>query len=221
MQNFIVGLINEFPVESQLGSISITREPSKTTYTVGETLSTAGMTVTAKYNNGKSKTVTGYQVNGSTSSAGRQQVKVSYTEGGITKSASFYIQVNRRQVKTATLTYDANGGTGAPGAQTAEVNSSIRLSSSRPVKSYTVYLNAGGGTVTPGKIPATIFSRAADRNGAILTQISGQMTICLMGMMTRKTTGKMMTRTAIRMTGVLSNGMQHRLYSRKERSPQQ
>lgn len=152
MQNFIVGLINEFPVESQLGSISITREPSKTTYTVGETLSTAGMTVTAKYNNGKSKTVTGYQVNGSTSSAGRQQVKVSYTEGGITKSASFYIQVNRRQVKTATLTYDANGGTGAPGAQTAEVNSSIRLSGSRPVKSYTVYLNAGGGTVTPGKI---------------------------------------------------------------------
>ncbi len=103
IQQFIVGLINEFPVERQLGSISITEKPSKTTYTVGEKLNTDGMIVTADYNNGKSKTVTGYQVNGNTNSDGRQKVEVSYTEDGITKTAFYEIQVNSRQVKTVSL----------------------------------------------------------------------------------------------------------------------
>lgn len=152
VQQFIVGLIREFPVENQLGSISITRKPLKTTYTVGEKLSTDGMTVTANYNNGKSKSVTGYKVTGNTNSAGVQKVQVSYTEAGITKTASYDIQVNNRQVKTVSLTYDANGGSGGPGTQTVEAGSKIRLSYSVPVRTYTVLLNADGGTVNTSRI---------------------------------------------------------------------
>ncbi len=152
VQQFLVGLIREFPVEKQLASISITQKPSTTVYTVGEKLSTDGMTVTANYNNGKSRTVTGYKVTGNTNSIGLQKVQVSYTEAGITKTASYDIQVNNRQMKTVSLTYDANGGSGGPGVQTVEAGSKTRISYSVPVRSYTVLLNADGGTVNTGRI---------------------------------------------------------------------
>lgn len=152
IQQFIVGLISEFPVERQLGSISITRKPSKTAYTVGETLNTDGMIVTASYNNGKSKTVTGYKVTGSTASAGTQQVRVSYTESGITKTTSYDIRVERRQGKAVTLTYDANGGSGGPGTQTIEAGVKTRLSQSTPVRYYTVLLDPAGGKVDTSRI---------------------------------------------------------------------
>lgn len=152
IQQFIVGLIREFPVENQLGSISITSKPSKITYTVGETFSADGMVVTANYNNGKSKAVTGYKVTGSTASAGRHQVEISYTEAGITRTASFDIQVNRVQGKAVSLTYDANGGSGGPDTQTVEAGSRIKLSDTIPIKYYTVLLNAGSGTLDTSKI---------------------------------------------------------------------
>lgn len=152
IKQFIVGLINEFPVERQLGSISITKKPSKTTYMIGETLNTDGMTVIANYNNGKSKAVTGYKVTGSTASAGRHQVRVSYTESGITKTASYDIQVERRQGKSVSLTYDLNGGSGGPDTQKAEMGAKIRLSYTTPVRYYTVKLNPAGGKVDTDRI---------------------------------------------------------------------
>lgn len=167
IQQFIVGLIREFPAEKQLASISITRKPSKMVYTIGEKLITDGMTVTANYNNGKSRTVTGYKVTGNTNSAGVQKVQVSYTEAGITKTASYDIQVNKRQEKIVSLTYDANGGSGGPGIQTAEAGSAVRISYSVPVKSYTVVLNAGSGTVNTGRIQlkAQFIGWTSNRNG--------------------------------------------------------
>ncbi len=152
MQQFIVGIISEFPVEKQLASISITQKPLKTVYITGEKLNTDGMTVTANYNNGKSKTVTGYKVTGNTNSAGTQKVQVSYTEAGITKTVSYNIQVNNRQGKKVTLAYDANGGSGGPGIQTVEAGSKTRISYTVPVRSYTVLLNADGGTVNTDRI---------------------------------------------------------------------
>ncbi|MCL2153759.1 MAG: S-layer homology domain-containing protein, partial [Oscillospiraceae bacterium] len=78
-------------------SIAVTMMPNTVTYTEGETLDLTGMVVTATYSDGTSKPVTGYTtdpVDGDTLSVvGTQTVEVSYTEGNITKDASFNVTV--------------------------------------------------------------------------------------------------------------------------------
>jgi len=72
--------------------------PIKTVYTEGEPLDLSGMVITAAYSDDSTKTVTGYTtdpVDGATlNSVGPQTVTVSYTEGGITKTACFTVMVN-------------------------------------------------------------------------------------------------------------------------------
>lgn len=62
---------------------------------------------------------------------------------------------------TYTVTYNANGGTGAPAAQTKTHGTALALSSTKPSKissdasSYVVTLNANGGTCSASSIEAT------------------------------------------------------------------
>lgn len=80
---------------TKLEGISISKYPTKRTYTVGESLSTSGMVVTARYSEGNTKNITAYKLTGgNTSKIGTSRVTVSYSEGGITKTASFVIQIN-------------------------------------------------------------------------------------------------------------------------------
>lgn len=157
MEQFIAEEITEFPVEYQLASIEITVQPLKMFYTVGESLNTAGMVVTVKYNNGTTRKTTGYKVIGSTNTPGKQKIQISYTEEGITKSTFFYIQVDQKQVQKKVLNYDANGGSNAPDMQSADVNSIIQVSTELPVKYYIVSLDANGGS---GMVSNTIQVRA-------------------------------------------------------------
>jgi uncharacterized repeat protein (TIGR02543 family) len=46
------------------------------------------------------------------------------------------------------VTYDANGGTGAPAAQTKLAGVSLTLSNKKPTKTYQLHFNANGGTLT-------------------------------------------------------------------------
>ena len=61
---------------------------------------------------------------------------------------------------TYTVSYDANGGTGAPAGQTKTHGTALTLSSAKPTRastsagSCTVTLNGNGGTVTPGTLTA-------------------------------------------------------------------
>ncbi|MCR5783099.1 MAG: InlB B-repeat-containing protein [Clostridia bacterium] len=50
---------------------------------------------------------------------------------------------------TYTVKYDANGGSGAPSAQTKTEGKTLTLSSSKPSKSYTITYNANNGSVSP------------------------------------------------------------------------
>jgi predicted CoA-binding protein len=82
-----------------LESIAITKQPTKTAYTVGDMLDTRGMVVTATYSDGSKAPVTGYAtspVNGAAlSTVGSQTVTVSYTEGSVTpQTATFTITIN-------------------------------------------------------------------------------------------------------------------------------
>ena len=80
-----------------LVSISITTPPTRTVYSVGDPFEEVGMTVTAHYNNGTTRTVEGTITTDTTEptiSAGiDKSVIVSYTEGDVTKEDSFTVDV--------------------------------------------------------------------------------------------------------------------------------
>lgn len=81
-------------------SVSI---PKKTSYAIGESLDTSGITATAKYSDETSKQVTPTYSGFSSSSAGTKTVTASYTEDGVTKTATFTVTV----VKLSSITVKA------------------------------------------------------------------------------------------------------------------
>lgn len=80
--------------EPTLSSIAVTTAPTKTTYDAGEQFNVSGMVVTATYSDATTKTVTGYTVSpAGFLTAEDEAVTVSYTEGGVTKTATQAITV--------------------------------------------------------------------------------------------------------------------------------
>ena len=76
-----------------LEAISLT--PSKTTYTVGESVAPSDIVVMATYSDGSTKTVSDFSVTPATfSEAGTITVTVSYSENGVTKTASYEVSVS-------------------------------------------------------------------------------------------------------------------------------
>ena len=80
----------------QLQSIAITTPPNTTEYTAGQTFDNTGMVVTAYYNLGLSEVVTGYTISPSGVLTGDiTEIVVSYSAGGVLKTATQSITVNR------------------------------------------------------------------------------------------------------------------------------
>ena len=97
-------------VTHRLSAITVTTKPNKLTYEYGDTLAIAGMVVTASYSDSQTKTVTDYSCSPTTfSTIGNQVVTVSYTENGVTQTATFNVTVNRKSIAKPTwksnLTY--------------------------------------------------------------------------------------------------------------------
>lgn len=87
----------EPPPSKTLSSIAISSAPSKTTYTEGEKFDKAGMSVTAKYSDGSEKGVTEYSCSpASELKTSDTTITVSYSEGGVTKTATQGIKVNAK-----------------------------------------------------------------------------------------------------------------------------
>ena len=81
-------------VINKLTGMEITTKPTKTSYVAGQSFSTAGMVVTARYNDGSTKAVTGYTVtDGTNLTVGKTTVTISYTENGVTKTTTQGITV--------------------------------------------------------------------------------------------------------------------------------
>lgn len=81
-------------VRPVLTGISITTQPAKTTYAVGGSFDSTGMVVTATYDTGTTKEVTGFTFSPQTfSSAGTKTVTISYTENGVTKTTTLSVTV--------------------------------------------------------------------------------------------------------------------------------
>ncbi len=85
----------------RLLSISIETPPAKTEYQAGEVFDPAGMVVLAAYSDGASEAVTGYTVpTEAFATPGPQEVAVTYTEHGVTASASVAVTVARLVIET-------------------------------------------------------------------------------------------------------------------------
>lgn len=91
----------------KLTSISVSA-PSQREYYIGDGLNTSGMSVTAKYSDGSTKTVTSScSVSGfSSSGAGTKTVTVSYSEGGVTATDSFTVSVNTPSISLSKSSYN-------------------------------------------------------------------------------------------------------------------
>ncbi len=83
-----------------LESIAVTNQPDRTTYRVDNELDLTGLVITATYSNNTNAVVTTYittPAGGSTfDTTGTKNINVSYSEGGITKTTSFDVEVSRR-----------------------------------------------------------------------------------------------------------------------------
>ena len=105
-------IFEEDVVTKTLESIAITTPPTKTTYTEGESFDKAGMVVTATYSDSTTAEVTSYTVSPSGALATTDtSVTISYTEGGVTKTATQAITVNAVSTPVApTITTSALPG---------------------------------------------------------------------------------------------------------------
>ena len=95
----------ETEVEVTLSSIAVTTAPTKNVYNVGDTFSADGLVVTATYSDGSTAVVTPTSVSApDMTTAGTKTVTVTYTEGDVTRTATFDITVNEVISDTATVT---------------------------------------------------------------------------------------------------------------------
>lgn len=92
-----------------LSSISLDTTNVTKTFTTGDTFSSTGLVTTAHYSDETSKTVTPTSISTpDMSTSGQKTVTVSYTEGGVTKTATYYIQVNDPRTVASLTVYDSN-----------------------------------------------------------------------------------------------------------------
>ena len=98
-------------VMHRLTKIEITAQPTKKVYEYGDSFQSAGMVVKATYSDGATANVTGYSCSPTVlSTVGTQTITVSYTENGVTKTATTSVTVNRKTIsavpsQSGTLTY--------------------------------------------------------------------------------------------------------------------
>ena len=94
-------------LKKTLSSITVTSGPTRTSYTEGETFDPAGIVITATYGDGTTAPVTGFTFAPSGAlKASDTTVTISYTEGGVTKSATVAITVSRKSDPKPVPTHD-------------------------------------------------------------------------------------------------------------------
>ncbi len=95
----------KFDITPIMTGIAITTEPNKTTYIEGQNFDSTGMKVTASYNDNTSQEVTDYTItDGSNLTVGKTNVTISYTENGVTKTATQDITVSEKKLTGISVT---------------------------------------------------------------------------------------------------------------------
>lgn len=118
------------PVTPTLKSIAITTPSTKTEYTVGDTFDPTGMVVTATYNDSSTEIVTSDKYTISPTGALNRDSKiitVSYTEGGVTQTATQDITVKGKTATADMLTLTDPGLTYNGNDQIDAIKNSVAL----------------------------------------------------------------------------------------------
>ena len=125
-------------IKKQFDGLSIEEGPSKTIYVKGENFNKNGMIVKAHYNDGSSKAITNYTItDGNNLTIGKTSVTISYTENGVTKTATQGItvveklqttlkEICEKQTEDGT-TYISNILPGSTISQILETNGTIKV----------------------------------------------------------------------------------------------
>lgn len=113
-----------------LTSIAVTTAPTKTTYALGEAFASAGMVVTATYDNSTTAAVTTYTTDAPTvfTTSGSKTITVTYTESSVTKTATTTVTVTNMSLTLSSTTLTING---------AATNASITATASGYYQSVT------------------------------------------------------------------------------------
>ena len=147
-----------------LTGLRITKQPTKTTYTEGETFDPTGMEVTAEYNNQTSAVIHGYTYSPNTALTRDDKfVTIHYAENGVNQTAEVPITVNSKELTPATITsaptaksnlvYNGteqeliNAGIATGGTlqyKLGDGSYSTDLPKAKDAKTYTVYYKAVG-----------------------------------------------------------------------------
>jgi hypothetical protein len=134
-------------IQKALSSIAVTTQLTTTSYALGAAFSTAGMAITATYNDGSSAVVTGWTTNPANgailTSAGTKTVTITYTEGGVTKTATTTITV-----ANMTLTVSANTLTMTPNGS----DSTITVTASGYYSSVTYTVTSSDDNIATGNV---------------------------------------------------------------------
>ncbi len=160
--NYYVMYIDEYgnlvsKVEKRLVNIKVTKEPTKTSYNVGEAFDKTGMVVTATYNIGSKAKITDYTItNGSSLKLGQTSITISYTDNGITKTTTQPIKVTKvlSSIKVTTAPTKTSYNTGEAFNKTGMVvTATYNDGSTAKVTDYTV---TNGSSLTTGQTSVTI-----------------------------------------------------------------
>ena len=138
--------------EVTIVSISVTKQPTKTTYTVGEPFDLSGMVVTATYSDGTSASVTVNSgmitFDSSTTGAKTVTITVEYKGKKVTTTVSVTVnpKINALTVTVATGTYTYNGAEIKP-AVTVKAGDATLMATNYTL-AYSANTNAGTAIVT-------------------------------------------------------------------------
>lgn len=131
----------------KLTGIAITTPPTKTSYKAGETFDPAGMVVTATYSNGAKLTNPSYTFSPAGAlTADDTAVTITYTEGGVTKTATQAISVRVVPTASTSAAPGVNYTAGLSGLEASDVAAFAEaISNNSDIKNWTttVYVDFG------------------------------------------------------------------------------
>lgn len=145
-----------------LTSIAVTTPPSKTTYNYGEKFASAGMAITATYNDGATRVVSGwtYSPTGNLNLS-NTTITISYTEGGTTKTCTQAITVTE-------ISTTLNSNSWATIRAVSDASKGANYWSTGATKTITINGKVGNTTFSNLSIDVFIlgFNHNASREGA-------------------------------------------------------
>lgn len=169
----------------QLSSISV-KTPTKTTYVEKNAFSTEGGSITINYDNNTSSSInltssycTGYDM----ASVGSQTVTVTYTEGSITKTATFGIVVNAKSLSSISVNANPTVTTVLEGKTLSLAGGVLNL----------VYDNADTSTVDMTQSTVTGFDSSKVGTQTVTLNYSGKTTTLNLTIKAKSLTGIVLT----------------------------